>query len=91
MRLLKYLGKHLGAVALVFVLLMCQAFCDLMLPNYTAQIVDVASSSRVSSMLRPRSFPAALTMRCRGGPGTGSTPSCSRIPMPMTMPAGRIG
>ena len=41
MRLLKYLSKHLGAVALVFVLLMCQAFCDLMLPNYTAQIVDV--------------------------------------------------
>ena len=41
MRLLKYLGEHLGAVALVFVLLMCQAFCDLMLPNYTAQIVDV--------------------------------------------------
>ena len=41
MRLFKYLGRHMGAVALVFVLLMCQAFCDLMLPNYTAQIVDV--------------------------------------------------
>ena len=41
MRLFKYLSKHLGAVALVFVLLMGQAFCDLMLPNYTAQIVDV--------------------------------------------------
>ena len=41
MRLFKYLGKHKGAVALVFVLLVCQAFCDLMLPNYTAQIVDV--------------------------------------------------
>ena len=41
MRLFKYLGKHLGAVALVFVLLIGQAFCDLMLPNYTAQIVDV--------------------------------------------------
>ena len=41
MRLFKYLGKHLGAVALVFVLLVCQAFCDLMLPNYTADIVDV--------------------------------------------------
>ena len=41
MRLFKYLSKHLGAVALIFVLLMGQAFCDLMLPNYTAQIVDV--------------------------------------------------
>ncbi|HAM14799.1 MAG TPA: ABC transporter ATP-binding protein [Eggerthellaceae bacterium] len=41
MRLFKYLGRHGGAVALVFVLLVCQAFCDLMLPNYTADIVDV--------------------------------------------------
>ena len=41
MRLFKYLSKHLGAVALILVLLMCQAFCDLMLPNYTSQIVDV--------------------------------------------------
>ena len=41
MRLLKYLGRHFGAVALVFLLLICQAFCDLMLPNYTAEIVDV--------------------------------------------------
>ena len=41
MRLFKYLGKHLGAVALVFLLLIGQAFCDLMLPNYTSEIVDV--------------------------------------------------
>ena len=41
MRLFKYLSKHMGAIALVFLLLICQAFCDLMLPNYTAQIVDV--------------------------------------------------
>ena len=41
MRLFKYLGKHMGAVALVFMLLIAQAFCDLMLPNYTAEIVDV--------------------------------------------------
>ena len=41
MRLFKYLGKHKGAVLLVFVLLICQAFCDLMLPNYTSEIVDV--------------------------------------------------
>ena len=41
MRLLKYLGRHAGAVVLVFVLLIAQAFCDLMLPNYTSEIVDV--------------------------------------------------
>ena len=41
MRLLKYLGRHMGAVVLIFVLLIAQAFCDLMLPNYTSEIVDV--------------------------------------------------
>ena len=41
MRLLKYLGEHKGAIALVLVLLIAQAFCDLMLPNYTSRIVDV--------------------------------------------------
>ena len=41
MRLFKYLSKHMGAVLLVFVLLIAQAFCDLMLPNYTSEIVDV--------------------------------------------------
>ena len=41
MRLFKYLAKHKGAVALVFLLLIGQAFCDLMLPNYTSEIVDV--------------------------------------------------
>ncbi len=41
MRLLKYLGKHLGAVVLILLLLIGQAFCDLMLPNYTSEIVDV--------------------------------------------------
>ena len=41
MRIFKYLGRHAGAVALVFLLLFAQAFCDLMLPNYTSQIVDV--------------------------------------------------
>ena len=41
MRLFKYLGHHMGAVALVFLLLVAQAFCDLMLPNYTSEIVDV--------------------------------------------------
>ena len=41
MRIVKYLGPHKLAVFLIFVLLIGQAFCDLMLPNYTSQIVDV--------------------------------------------------
>ena len=41
MRLFRYLGEHKRAVMLVFVLLIAQAFCDLMLPNYTSRIVDV--------------------------------------------------
>ena len=41
MRLFRYLGKHMGAVLIVFMLLIAQAFCDLMLPNYTSEIVDV--------------------------------------------------
>ena len=41
MRIVRYLGSHKLAVFLVFILLMGQAFCDLMLPNYTSQIVDV--------------------------------------------------
>ncbi len=41
MRILKYLRGHAGAVALVFVLLMLQAICDLALPAFTADIVDV--------------------------------------------------
>ncbi len=41
MRIFKYLKKHAGAVLLIFMLLFGQAFCDLMLPNYTSQIVDV--------------------------------------------------
>ena len=41
MRLIRYLRHSLGAVALIFALLIVQAACDLALPNYTSQIVDV--------------------------------------------------
>jgi len=63
LRLIRYFKEHLGAVALVFVLLIAQAFCDLMLPNYTAQIVDVgiqqAGISRVApSELSPGTYDA---------------------------------
>ncbi|MBO4365201.1 MAG: ABC transporter ATP-binding protein [Eggerthellaceae bacterium] len=41
MRVIRYLKGHLGAVMIIFMLLMLQAFCDLSLPRYTADIVDV--------------------------------------------------
>mgnify|MGYP004455136119 CR=1 FL=1 len=41
MRVIKYFKGHVGAVALVVLLLAAQAFCDLSLPNYTAKLVDV--------------------------------------------------
>lgn len=41
MRLIKNFANHKIAVAIVVVLLAAQAFCDLSLPNYTSDIVDV--------------------------------------------------
>ena len=41
MRLIKNFANHKIAVAFVVVLLAVQAFCDLSLPNYTSDIVDV--------------------------------------------------
>lgn len=40
-KLLKYLGEHKAAVAAVIVLLIVQAYCDLSLPSYTSDIVDI--------------------------------------------------
>ena len=41
MRILSYLKGHVGALCLIFVLLIGQAFCDLALPTFTSNIVDV--------------------------------------------------
>lgn len=41
MRVFAYLKHAKGAVALIVCLLLVQAMCDLALPNYTSQIVDV--------------------------------------------------
>lgn len=40
-RVLKYLGEFKAAVAAIILLLILQAYCDLALPQYTADIVDV--------------------------------------------------
>lgn len=41
MRIARYLLEHKAALALVLALLVVQVFCDLSLPNFTSQIVDV--------------------------------------------------
>ena len=41
LKLLKYLKNSIGTVLLILVLLLVQAYCDLSLPTYTSQIVDV--------------------------------------------------
>lgn len=41
MRVFRYLKDHIVATLLIFVLLIGQAFCDLALPRYTSDIVDV--------------------------------------------------
>ena len=46
MRVLKHLKGHLGALALIFVLLIGQAVCDLALPTFTSVIVDVGIQQR---------------------------------------------
>lgn len=40
-KIMKYLGEFKPAVAAVIVLLILQAYCDLSLPSYTSDIVDV--------------------------------------------------
>ena len=41
MRIFRYLKQHAGAVVLIVLLLVLQAFCDLSLPSYTSDIVDI--------------------------------------------------
>lgn len=41
LNILRYLKKHVGMVALILALLCVQAYCDLTLPRYTSDIVDV--------------------------------------------------
>ncbi|MCI8326935.1 MAG: ABC transporter ATP-binding protein [Lachnospiraceae bacterium] len=40
-QIFKYLTEHKGAVAIIIFLLIIQAYCDLSLPSYTSDIVDV--------------------------------------------------
>ena len=43
--IIRYLKGHYGKVVLILLLLVVQALCDLALPSYTADIVDVGISN----------------------------------------------
>ena len=45
-KLIKYLADHKLAVLVILLLLGVQAFCDLSLPSYTSDIVDVGNAGR---------------------------------------------
>lgn len=40
-KIMKYLGEHKAAVLAIFLLLVVQAYCDLSLPQYMSDIVDI--------------------------------------------------
>lgn len=40
-KIMKYLGEHKAAVIAIFLLLIVQAYCDLSLPQYMSDIVDI--------------------------------------------------
>ena len=46
MRILQHLKNHVGALLLIFILLIGQAVCDLALPTFTSVIVDVGIQQR---------------------------------------------
>lgn len=52
-KLLKYLKNSKLSVAIILVLLIAQAFCDLALPQYTADIVDVGIGQQGISNVAP--------------------------------------
>ena len=44
LNIFRYLKQFKGTVLIIFLLLMVQAWCDLALPTYTSNIVDVGIS-----------------------------------------------
>ena len=63
MRILQHLKNHVGALLLIFILLIGQAVCDLALPTFTSVIVDVGIQQRgiehaSPNVMRPQTFEA---------------------------------
>jgi ATP-binding cassette subfamily B protein len=52
LKILKYLGEHKGAVFVTFLFLVVQAACEITLPQYTADIVDVGIQNSDTGFLK---------------------------------------
>lgn len=52
-KLFKYLGEHKAAIVAVILLLIAQAYCDLSLPSYTSEIVDVGIQQKGIAHISP--------------------------------------
>ena len=66
-KIMKYLGEFKASAAAVILLLILQAYCDLSLPSYTSDIVDVGIEqggieNAVPEIMRAET---ALKMPCR--------------------------
>ena len=58
-KIFRYLGEHKGAVALIILFLAVQGACEITLPQYTADIVDVGVQNSDMAFLRSAGFKMA--------------------------------
>lgn len=66
-KIMKYLGEFKASVAAVIILLILQAYCDLSLPSYTSDIVDVGIEqggieNAVPEIMRPETLEGICLM-----------------------------
>lgn len=53
LKIFKYLKNYTGAVAIIIILLIIQAVCDLALPQYTSNIIDIGISKKGIDEIAP--------------------------------------
>lgn len=58
-KIFRYLGEHKGAVALIILFLAVQGACEITLPQYTADIVDVGVQNSDMAFLKSAGFKMA--------------------------------
>ena len=66
LKLMKYLKKSIGYIAVIVALLFLQAYCDLSLPDYTSRIINVGIQQKgiedgVPEKMRASTFDALLS------------------------------
>ena len=58
-KIFRYLGEHKGAVALIILFLAVQGACEITLPQYTADIVDIGIQNSDMAFLKSAGFKMA--------------------------------